>query len=71
MGERPAVRCGWVGPVPDDEATLPAQQRRRCHDQRSPATLLRNRAGGGEEGTIRRPQLGVADLTAKNLDLMA
>jgi hypothetical protein len=63
-----AVRAG---PVPGDEATVPAQQRGRCHDKRSPTTPFQNLTGGGEEGPIRRLQLGAADLTAKNLDLMA
>src|SRR5450759_3975547 len=65
---RVAVR---VGPMPGDEATMPTQQRRRCHDQRSPTTPVQNLAGGSEEATIRRLQLETADPTTKNLDLMA
>ena len=60
-----------VGPMPGDEATMPTQQRRRCHDKRSPTTPVQNLAGGGEEATIRRLKLETADLTTKNLDLMA
>src|ERR1017187_1809036 len=65
---RVAVR---VGPMPGDEATMPTQQHRRCHDKRSPTTPVQNLAGGGEEATIRRLKLEAADPTTKNLDLMA
>jgi hypothetical protein len=57
--------------MPGDEATMPTQQRRRCHDKRSPTTPVQNLAGGGEEATIGRLKLEAADLTTKNLDLMA
>jgi hypothetical protein len=60
-----------VGPMPGDEATMPTQQRRRCHDKRSPTTPVQNLAGGGEKATIGRLKLETADLTTKNLDLMA
>ncbi len=64
---------GWLGPVPGDEAAVPADHRRRSHDQHhvvetSPVERLRKE---GEHGPVARCELRAVDLALQDEDLVS
>jgi hypothetical protein len=60
-----------VGPGPCDEATVPAQQRLRLHEEARPAGPRQCPADRREQGTVGGLQPGTSDLAAQHPELMA
>lgn len=60
-----------VGPLATHEFTMPTKQRLRSHEERTPCDTRQHPAGGGQEQPIGAAKLRLANVSAKNLELVA
>jgi hypothetical protein len=60
-----------IRPASRDQPAVPAKQRRRSDDERSPARLRDQPTGGGKEDAVGRPQVRPRDLAPQYRQLVA
>jgi hypothetical protein len=60
-----------VGPASGNQFSVPAQQRRRSHEERVPQGTTQHPGQRGEQDSIGRLKIRSVDLTAQYRDLVA